>query len=680
MKRIYSFMVATILSLIGISAAAETKVVTFDPEVTAGIPEKGTQTINKDGVIIGSSDGVFGTTLHTGCYYRFYKNSTGKITTTEGSIVKVVFTCNTPDSGKKGSGPGHLQVQEGNYETFKEIGTWTGKEKLLHLHFGGGKMFCTKIEVTIDTEGGGGEVVEPEKPEQPTETPKTIGELADEKNNIENVKLTLTNAKVLYMEENTKNNTKSYFVREGDKAILFYDSHLELEVNALLNGSVLIDYKDFYGIPELVENDNTNMDELMVTKTSQEAEPVEATIGDILNGVHKCDLVVIKNVTFTQKEGKKGSQFFINSGEEQLQVYKYGANYEEYVGEGKVYNVIGIFNKIFHGKPQILPVAIEEPAPVEYYPIAIDKDARQTHLGRYVANVELDGQMIDIYTSASRSNLVYRALFDKQFVATAGATVKAKMGYVGEWMHTYCYIDYNQDGQFEVPGKELVSYSYSQGVNSKGETVSAGNTTFDLPEFEIPADLAPGIYRMRYKLDWDNIDPSAGNQIGENNFIANGGTIFDVLLNIHADQVAVAAAQGDGTVTFEDGSALDSKQVAFGEAVRLKVTATNEGQAVKKIVVRHGYNLGGAQVVKDNPQWTEDIINVENGQQTTEVTIPAEYINGDVLLTVEYGAATGLDQVLEDGKLVEIYNLKGQKVTSTKKGEVYIINGKKVMK
>lgn len=134
------------------------------------------------------------------------------------------------------------------------------------------------------------------------------------------------------------------------------------------------------------------------------------------------------------------------------------------------------------------------------------------------------------------------------------------------------YVDYDQDGAFNwtlndnytaPEGCELVSYYYIEteenksGFNYLGQAVSGDDrNTMQTPAFQIPADLAPGFYRMRFKVDWGNADP--GGQVTENNgIVANGGSIIDVRLNVHADNVAVTLGDTQhGQVLAADGSVL----------------------------------------------------------------------------------------------------------------------------
>lgn len=136
-----------------------------------------------------------------------------------------------------------------------------------------------------------------------------------------------------------------------------------------------------------------------------------------------------------------------------------------------------------------------------------------------------------------------------------------------EWMHFYLYIDYNQDGMFDQQ-TELVSYThYSNGTNSfknsLGKPVSNGNIYNEgrLPLFTIPKDVRTGLTRVRFKVDWDNIDP-CGNMSSDNKLSQNRGAICDFMINIHSKEtppvpadefmVTVEYDTNKGEVEFED--------------------------------------------------------------------------------------------------------------------------------
>ena len=156
---------------------------------------------------------------------------------------------------------------------------------------------------------------------------------------------------------------------------------------------------------------------------------------------------------------------------------------------------------------------------------------------------------------------------DNVFETTAGAAVRfSEFNYLGVWMHAYAYIDYNNDYTFGqdanatgTTGGELVTYNcYStDGSNYYdiwGNTASPSNanseTYYDedfneskgLPHFFLPADLAVGDYRMRIKVDWNNLDPVQGSKD-----MVNGGCEVDFI-------VRVAEATGIENVEVENGA------------------------------------------------------------------------------------------------------------------------------
>ena len=119
------------------------------------------------------------------------------------------------------------------------------------------------------------------------------------------------------------------------------------------------------------------------------------------------------------------------------------------------------------------------------------------------------------------------------------------------WMNAFVYIDTDADGftaSIEAgsnwaPAGDLVSYSFYNngsssdysGWNSVGANLRSGGTpdprsTVALPAFAVPEE--PGVYRMRVKLDWCNIDPAGDNDGKFGDFMANGGQIVDFMIEV----------------------------------------------------------------------------------------------------------------------------------------------------
>ena len=121
--------------------------------------------------------------------------------------------------------------------------------------------------------------------------------------------------------------------------------------------------------------------------------------------------------------------------------------------------------------------------------------------------------------------------------------ISSSIVFSGSWMHGYVYIDADKDQKFsfndgsnDQTGTELYSYAYYNGVNSKGQSANQNlGGTINNPTFTAPT--TPGTYCIRFKLDWDNIDPAGrigdnGTCTGNNGILKNGGGIIDMTLKV----------------------------------------------------------------------------------------------------------------------------------------------------
>lgn len=230
--------------------------------------------------------------------------------------------------------------------------------------------------------------------------------------------------------------------------------------------------------------------------------------------------------------------------------------------------------------------------PKEDYAINFEKDAKQTHASRYSTSVSLtvNGQAQTIEFGKTMNG--YEDLTAQTFTVTPGAEVTPAIGYVGEWMHGYVYVDLNNDKQFsfnadsdDQTGTEVVSYSFysasngSTGLNSKGETVSNNCNVNPLPSFTAPAE--EGTYRIRFKVDWNSVD-AGGCVIATNNILNNGGGIYDATLVVKdvtngIDSINAEAANAE--LFTVDGVKISKLQKG------LNIVRTADGK-VKKVVIK----------------------------------------------------------------------------------------------
>ncbi|MCF2638153.1 hypothetical protein [Prevotella dentalis] len=111
------------------------------------------------------------------------------------------------------------------------------------------------------------------------------------------VAVKLTDAKVLYVNQWTSNKVDhtQYFVREGNAAISFYDTDINMSKSAVVNGTFMGKIGSLTGLLVLTKNNNTNPAGLQVKTSTKPAEPIEISTDDIANYV--CDLVTVKGAT-----------------------------------------------------------------------------------------------------------------------------------------------------------------------------------------------------------------------------------------------------------------------------------------------------------------------------------------------------------------------------------------------
>ena len=184
----------------------------------------------------------------------------------------------------------------------------------------------------------------------------------------------------------------------------------------------------------------------------------------------------------------------------------------------------------------------------EEYPINFDKSASNTHGSRYSTSISLQQDGKDKQTiTFGKTMKGYEDLTAQKFTVDAGAEVTPSIGYVGEWMHGYVYIDLDNNKQFsfnadgaDQTGTEVVSYSYYKDKNSKGEAVANSCNVNPMPSFTAPT--TPGTYRIRFKVDWDNID-AGGSVLTTNHILSNGGGVWDATLEVVAAEPEVTVKE-----------------------------------------------------------------------------------------------------------------------------------------
>lgn len=203
----------------------------------------------------------------------------------------------------------------------------------------------------------------------------------------------------------------------------------------------------------------------------------------------------------------------------------------------------------------------------EDYAVNFDKDADAVRTDRYLSGVSLDvngGDAQSISVSSRKPYIDVTADESAILTCEAGDMLTVTFDYSGSWMHGYVYIDEDNDKKFsysegntDQSGTELKTFSFysgdfnnaASGVNSEGTAISGDKRdVVNPPSFMAPA--AAGDYRIRFKVDWNSVDPGGqkaadGTCTGKNGILANGGVILDAILRVKGGPDGIAGAVAD---------------------------------------------------------------------------------------------------------------------------------------
>lgn len=213
------------------------------------------------------------------------------------------------------------------------------------LVYDGGTQYGMELVITAITLAGGGEIIT--DPATPVASIAALIELGE----TSNVELTLTNAKVLF------NDNNSIYVRENGKALCFYQINGLKDVaknNAIINGKIILDYVVFNDMPEAKANKDTNLDGLTFEESEEEAVPVQTTLAAVAQGANPADLVtltatLVREVTYKEDGVTVSSTtYYLQDGDVKVVVANNGKNLKtladeaDEAGQAKVITVTGI--------------------------------------------------------------------------------------------------------------------------------------------------------------------------------------------------------------------------------------------------------------------------------------------------------------------------------------------------
>ena len=301
------------------------------------------------------------------------------------------------------------------------------------------------------------------------------------------------------------------------------------------------------------------------------------------------------NITFTTPDA---SGFWNDADETELGFTDFSASVK--VGENGFEGFVCKFTtengQFVYGEKAETP---DPGQPDEKYPVSFDKTALNTSAhGRMLNSFSLQQAGKDKQTkSVKTSKAAYEDhTADEPFTVEAGSELTASFDYTGEWMHSFVYIDFDNDGDFsykegqwDQTGTDLVAYSFysldsnpkndTSGYNSVGDELTGdARNTYAAPSFKAPAKA--GEYRIRFKFDWNCILPG-----GSSTILEDGGGVWDATLKVvepvvdGISTINVEAANGEAQLFTVDGVKLNKLQKG------LNIVRTADGK-VKKVLVK----------------------------------------------------------------------------------------------
>ncbi len=267
-----------------------------------------------------------------------------------------------------------------------------------------------------------------------------------------------------------------------------------------------------------------------------------------------------------------------------------------------------------------------------------------------------------IQTSAQAP--VYVDKTAQKLTTKQGATLKfTEFNYTGSWMHAYAYIDYNKDYFFTLDNNnggtgagEIVSYNYFDDKDitdtpaNQGSAI--GNTYGEskaMPAFTLPRNLPAGEYRVRIKIDWNNLDAD----YGASDIAANGGCQCDftivveeavgneiawnALNNAVDEALALFNAVKIGTAVGSYSSSIDGYEAEFNDIMSYKSSITEDTSSdeidsktarVREIIASFTLNMpkaGDYIRIKAVEGWNDDARYL-GAQNSTANTSRAEFV------------------------------------------------------
>lgn len=291
------------------------------------------------------------------------------------------------------------------------------------------------------------------------------------------------------------------------------------------------------------------------------------------------------------------------------------------------------------------------------------------------------GNSMAITAGGADARAVYQDATSQQMVVVADETVTLTVAGSGSWMNTFIYADFDGDGldsDDQVATNCDWDTDLTTNPNKTGEHSNAVAGTFT---FAVPGDIQPGVYRVRYMLNWDRgqgpceygqTSNDNGEQIIDFNLVVEDPNeeplkeIYELTgINVVGDGTVTVSSSADGAgIVYEKGDGL------FADAPIYFTFTPDADRAFVSGTVNNGYASTPYEV----------------GEDENAAVSGSETVAGDIDVSGIFGTeSTGIDGIEADEAdeaSAVYYNLQGVRVNRDNLSTgIYIRKaGKKVTK
>ena len=286
--------------------------------------------------------------------------------------------------------------------------------------------------------------------------------------------------------------------------------------------------------------------------------------------------------------------------------------------------------------------------------------------------------------ATTRTNTLYFDRTGTKFTTAPGATITMATVGAGTWMHNYVYIDYDKNGVFDVNEAncynanvdgDLVCHTGYTGVNGSDPTMASDGKTYGnetgaypynrsynltLPTFILPADLAPGEYRCRHKLDWNCVDPCG--RLSANKY---SGNLMDVNRGMITDfTIVIPAPIAERTITVQTADETMGTVAIVDPATAGNSVTTSQQNVTVEATPAEGYEfvnwISGTDVVSVTARYTysgeENIDLVANFRKIPTYVVTINQADYGTITVTAAGVEVSSGSTVYEGTVLTLSN------------------------